>query len=154
MIKYHSKQSSFQQYKLKKTLKPNFLEAEENIDNTILKGMAKIHANLKNQFNFKYQVVFLARFDKQNQNDQVLEEVELYNNLKNNRNLTESHFGNNDVRSQLEQQIHNQETKIVDEDFINLIQRQIISKSYWKELINLIENSIEAFHYFEFLKRW
>ena len=40
-----------------------------------------------------------------------MDEVELYFNLINYRNLTESYIDNIDFKSQLEQQIQNQETK-------------------------------------------
>ena len=50
--------------------------------------------------------MFSTRFDKQDEDDQVLDEIELYINLSINRNLTESDI---DERSQLEQKIENQE---------------------------------------------
>ena len=50
--------------------------------------------------------MFSTRFDKQDEDDQVLDEIELYINLSINRNLRESDI---DERSQLEQKIENQE---------------------------------------------
>ena len=52
--------------------------------------MSVIYARLINQYKFKYQCVFLARFDKQDEDNQLLDETELFINLKINHNLTES----------------------------------------------------------------
>ena len=109
IITLGSHQSNHRKSKI--ALKPNFSEVKKNIANKKLKEMAKVHAKLMNEFNFKYQVVFSARFDKQNQNDQVLDEVDFYIISKSIRKLTESNFDNVDVISQLEQQIQNQETR-------------------------------------------
>ena len=38
-----------------------------------------------NQFIFIYQTVFSARFDEQDDDDQVLDEIEFYNSLKKNK---------------------------------------------------------------------
>ena len=51
--------------------------------------MAKFYARLINRSIFKNQVVFRARFDKQDEDDQILDKIELYNHLKINENLTE-----------------------------------------------------------------
>ena len=53
----------------------------------------------------------LARFDKQDEDKQVLDETELFNNLNNNHNLTESDLDKIDVRSPLEHQIQQQKMK-------------------------------------------
>ena len=55
--------------------------------------------------------MFSARFDKLDENRQVLNEIELYINLSIIGNITESGFDIYDVGSQLEQQIQNQESK-------------------------------------------
>ena len=47
----------------------------------------------------------------QNEDDQVLDEIESYINLKSNQKSTESDIDNIDARSQLEQQNQNQQTK-------------------------------------------
>ena len=47
----------------------------------ILKEMATVFARLKNQYKFKYQTVFSARFDGQDEDNQVLEESEIFINL-------------------------------------------------------------------------
>ena len=52
--------------------------------------MATIYARLKNQYELKYQSTFSARFDKPDENNLVLDETDLFNNLKNNHYLTES----------------------------------------------------------------
>ena len=94
------------------TIKYNYLEIEKNYVIKIVKQMANIYARLSNQIKFKYQTVFSARFDKQDEDDQVLDEIELYINLKYHKNSTQSDIDNNDVRSQLKKkQIENQETK-------------------------------------------
>ena len=48
--------------------------------------------------------MFSARFDERDDDDQVLDEVELYNKLNINKFLTQSDKDNIVVRSQLEQQ--------------------------------------------------
>ena len=68
--------------------------------------MSFIYARLKNQYNFKCQTIFSARYDKQGENDQLLDETELFINLIINHNLTETDINNIDVKSPLEQQIH------------------------------------------------
>ena len=55
--------------------------------------------------------MFSARFDKQDEEEQVLDEIDLYINLNTNRNIGESGIDNIDLRSQLDEQIQNQETK-------------------------------------------
>ena len=54
--------------------------------------------------------MFSARFCEQDE-DQVLDEVDSYISLNINKNLTESDIDNIDVRSQIKQQIQNQEVK-------------------------------------------
>ena len=55
--------------------------------------------------------MFSAKFDKQDEYDQVLDEIELYNNLNTNKNSTESDLDNTDSRYRFAQQIQNHETK-------------------------------------------
>ena len=55
--------------------------------------------------------MFSARFDKQGEDDQFLDEIEFHKKLKINQNLTESDFDNNDATSQLKQQCPKQESK-------------------------------------------
>ena len=79
--------------------------------NGIVKELSAIYARLINQYKFKYHTLFSASFYKINEEDQRDNEIELYINLKINKNLTESDIDNIDVRSQLEHQIQIQETK-------------------------------------------
>ena len=55
--------------------------------------------------------MFPTRFDKQDEVHQNLDDIQLYNNLSINQKLTESDIDTFDVRSQLEQQFQNQESK-------------------------------------------
>ena len=95
------------------TITPNFPEfgIEFRYINIILKELSVIYARLINQYKFKYHTLFSASFYKINEEDQRKNEIELYMNLKINRNLTESDIDNIDVRSQLEHQKQIQETK-------------------------------------------
>ena len=73
--------------------------------------MAFIYARLINQYKFKYQCTFLARFDKLDEDGEILDETELFINLKINHNLTESDLRNINIRWDLERQIQQQELK-------------------------------------------
>ena len=55
--------------------------------------------------------MFSARFDKQDENNRVLEETELFIILNINHNLTENYLDKIDVRAPLEHQIQQQEMK-------------------------------------------
>ena len=77
----------------------------------IIKELSIIYASLINQYKFSYQTVFSARFDKQDEINQVLEETELFIILNFNHNLTESDLDKIDVKSPLEHQIQQQEMK-------------------------------------------
>ena len=76
-----------------------------------MKELSNIYARLINQYKFKYQTVFSARFDEQDENNLVLDETELFINLNINHNLTRTDIDNIDIRSQLEHQIQRQEIK-------------------------------------------
>ena len=97
----------------KLTIIPNYPEfgIEVRYFNKMLKELAVIYARLINQYKFKYQTVFSARFDKQNEDNQVLDETELFINLNRNYNITQSDIDNIDIRSPLEHQIQKQEMK-------------------------------------------
>ena len=58
-----------------------------------------------NQSKFRHQTVFSARFDKQDEDKQELDEKELIINLKINNILTETDIDNIDVKSPLQHQI-------------------------------------------------
>ena len=97
----------------KLTIIPNHPEfgIEIRYINKIMKELAVIYARLINQYKFKYQTVFSARFDKQNEDNQVLDETELFINLNINHNLTQTDIDNINVVSSLEHQIQQQEVK-------------------------------------------
>ena len=97
----------------KLTITPNYAEfgIEVRYINQIIKELSVIYARLINQYKFKYQTVFSARFDKQDENNQVLDETELFINLNNIHKLTESDLDQIDVRSPLEHQIQQPEMK-------------------------------------------
>ena len=73
--------------------------------------MSIIFARIINQNKFRCQTIFSSRFDKQDENDQLLDETELFINLNNNHNLTQSDLDEIDVVSPLEHQIQTQEMK-------------------------------------------
>ena len=77
----------------------------------ILKELSIICPRLKNQIIFRYQTVFSSRSDKQDEDNQVLDETELFKYLNNNHKLTESDFDKIDVKSPLEHQIQQQEKR-------------------------------------------
>ena len=97
----------------KLTITPNYPEfgIEVHYINKIIKELSVIYARLINQFKFRYQTVFSARFDKQNEDNQVFDETELFENLNINHNLTQTDIANIDVVSPLEHQIQQQEMK-------------------------------------------
>ena len=74
----------------KLTVKPNYIEIgiETRYVNKILREMATIYSRLKNQYKPNYQTVFSARFDKQDEDGQMLDEIDLYINLNFNQILT------------------------------------------------------------------
>ena len=79
--------------------------------NKIMKELAVIYARLINQYKFKYQTVFSARFDKQDEDGQLLDEIELFINLNMNYNITQSDIDNIKITFPLEYQIQQQEMK-------------------------------------------
>ena len=97
----------------KLTITPSYPEfgIEVRYITKIMKELSVIYASLINQYKFKHQTVFSARIDKQDEDNQVLDETELYINLNINHNLTEKDVNNIDVKSPLEQQIQQQEMK-------------------------------------------
>ena len=79
--------------------------------NKIMREMSVIYARLLNQYKFRYQTVFSARFDKQDEDGQLLDETELFINLNINQNLTQSDLDNINITFPLERQIQQQEMK-------------------------------------------
>ena len=97
----------------KLTITPNYPEFGIEVLYIIktLKEIFVIFARLINLYKFKYQTVFSARFDKQKEDNQVVDETELYINLNIYHNLPETDINNIDVKSPLEHQIQQQEMK-------------------------------------------
>ena len=97
----------------KLTIAPKYPEfgIEVRYINKIMKKLSVIYARLINQYKFRCQTVVSARFDKQDENNQVLDETELFINLNINHNLTQIDIENTDVKSPLEHQIQQQEVK-------------------------------------------
>ena len=96
------------------TILPKFPEfgIEFRYINKIVKELSVIYTRLINQYKFKYHTLFSASFYKINEEDQRINEIELYINLKTiNNNLTKSDIDNIDIRSQIEHQIQVQKTK-------------------------------------------
>ena len=61
----------------KLTTTPTFPEIgiEFRFINKIMKELSVIYARLINQYKFRYQTVFSARFDQQDEDDQLLDET-------------------------------------------------------------------------------
>ena len=97
----------------KLTITPNFenIGLEFIFNNKIMREMSIIYARLINQYKFKYQCVFSARFDKQNEDGLLLDETELFINLNINHNLTQSDIDNIIITFPLENQIQQQELR-------------------------------------------
>ena len=94
----------------KSTIIPDYPEfgIEVRYINKIMKELSVVYARLILQYKFKYQTVFSARFDKQDEDNQILGETELFINLIINHNLTETDLDKIDIRSPLEHQIQQQ----------------------------------------------
>ena len=75
-----------------------------------MKDLSFNSARIINQNKFKSQSFFSASFHS-HENNQVLDEAELFNNLNNNQNLTETDFDNIVIKTPLENQIQQQEMK-------------------------------------------
>ena len=97
----------------KLTITPNYPEfgIEVRYIIKIMKELSIIHARLINQYKFRYQTVFSARFDKQNEDNQLIDKTELFINLNINQNLTQTDIDNINVISPSEYQIQQQEMK-------------------------------------------
>ena len=97
----------------KLTISSNFENTgiEFRFINKIMREMSIIYARLINQYKFRYQTVFSARFDKQDEDGQLLDETELFINLNINQNLTQGDVDNINIICPLERQIQQQEMK-------------------------------------------
>ena len=91
----------------KSTITPNFPEfgIETRDIKKILEELSLIYARLINQYIFRYQTVFSARFDEQNEDNQVLDETKTFINLNINHSLTQTDIDKIDVKYPLEHQI-------------------------------------------------
>ena len=85
--------------------------------------MTSIYARLNIRFKHQYQTSFSARFDKQDENNQVLDDIEIYINLNINQNLTESDFVRFHIKSSLGNQVQKQESKYSGCRFDKIISR-------------------------------
>ena len=85
----------------KLTIIPNYPEfgLEVRYINKVIKELSVIYARLMNQYKIRYQTVFSARFDKQDEDNQVLDETELFISVNINHNLTQTDIDNIDVKS-------------------------------------------------------
>ena len=85
----------------KLTITPNHPEfgIKSHYINKIIKKLSVFYARLLNQYKFKYQTIFSARFDKQDEDNQVLDETELFIILNINHSLTQTENDNIDVKS-------------------------------------------------------
>ena len=97
----------------KLTISSNFPNTgiEFRFINRIMREMSIIYARLINRYKFRYQTVFSARFDKQDEDGQLLDETELFINLNINQNLTQSDLDNINITFPLERQIQQQAMK-------------------------------------------
>ena len=95
------------------TITSNFQDTgiEFRFINKIMRERSIIYARLKNQYTFRYQVVFLSRFDEQDEDGRIFDETELFINLSINQNLTQSDLDNINITFPLERQIQQQEMK-------------------------------------------
>ena len=95
------------------SIRPNYPDSgnEKRHLNKVSKEMATIYARLKNQYKFKYHILFSTSFYKINEEGQRSDEIKLFINLNINQKLSESDINNIDVKSQIEHQIQFQETK-------------------------------------------
>ena len=73
--------------------------------------LSVVIARLLSQYILEYQTGFFARFDKPDEDNQLLHETELSINLNVNHNLTETDHDNTDSKSPLDHQIQQQEMK-------------------------------------------
>ena len=96
---------------------PNFSEYEVQVCyiNHIIKQLSNIYVRLINQYKFRYQTVFSAVFDKQNE-----DEKELFIDLNISHNLTQTDIDKIDVISPLKHKIHDEEMKDFDWQFYKI----------------------------------
>ena len=93
-----------------------------------------------NQNKIKYQTEFSARSEKLDEVDQVLDNSQIYINLKINLKLTESDIDNINVRLQSERQIQNQESNDSYWDLIKLFQWKYLSTKRLDWMVQFMQN--------------
>ena len=91
-------------------IKPNYPEFGIEF-RYIKKDSSVIYATFINHYKFIIKTAFLAKFDKQDEDSQVLDETEIFMDLNINHILTETDIDNVDNISSLEDQIQQQEMK-------------------------------------------
>ena len=79
--------------------------------NKVIKKLSVLEARIMNHYIFKYQTVFSASFDEQDEDNQVIDETDLFISLNIDHNLAESDLDKIDIKSPLEHQIQIQEKK-------------------------------------------
>ena len=90
----------------KLTITPNYPEfGKVRYIKKIVKELSVFYARLINHYKFKHRAVFSARFDQQNEDNQLVDKTELFINLNINHNLTQTDINNINVKSPLEHQI-------------------------------------------------
>ena len=94
-------------------IKPTYSEfgIEVPYINKIIKEISFLYAGILNQNKFRYQTVFSAGFDKEDEDNQVLDETDLFNNLNINHILTKSDLDKIAIKFPLEHQIQQKEIK-------------------------------------------
>ena len=97
----------------KTLIKPNFpaFDIKFRYINKVFEQMSINFARLMNQGKVNCQTVLSANFDKQDEDGQLLDEYELYINLKNKHNPTATDIDNFDFKSSLEYQTQQQQMK-------------------------------------------
>ena len=96
---------------------PNISEYEVQVCyiNHIIKQLSNIYVRLINQYKFRYQTVFSAVFDKQNE-----DEKELFIDLNISNSLSQSDIDKIDVISPLKHKIHDEEIRDSDWQFYKI----------------------------------
>ena len=94
------------------TIKPNYTEIETRYVKKITREMPVVYPRLINQFEIQNQTLFSEIFDKQDENEFMVEGNEVVITLGNIRYFTEYDIDKINVRFQLEHQNLKQEMKV------------------------------------------
>ena len=97
-------------------------DVEVRYHNHIIKQLCNIYVGLINQYIFRYQTVFSAVFDKQNEDGK-----ELFIDLNISHNLTQSDIDKIDVISPLRHKTHDEEMKDFDWQFYEINSKTVYS---------------------------